>query len=830
MPLGPRFRRAALSRPFVDRLGAIAAFDQSLAGAGAGPRVLNVTGVGGIGKSRLLRELQGRAEGRGRWALLDLQLPALRDQDAALATLRIRLGAQGVRFDRFDLSYAALWQRLHPHLRLTPRELPLIQESELLADIADGVAGIPVFGTVVGLVKLLERSSARVRRWRSLRQDPTLAELDELPNAELIDAVTYLFAEDLRDATAAARPYVLFVDGYEALVAGHLRAGRAAAPDVWLRDLLAQLDRGLTVVASREPLRWEAYAADWSRIVTGVALDDLPMDARLELLEVCGVADGRERRRIAEASAGVPFYLHLAVDTRDRDGGEEGPAVSPEQLRERFLQHVDAGEVRSLELLSAARMFDFGIFQAVTRRFGLPDHRLAWESLTAYSFVYPAGGGRVQLHQLMTAVLSGRLSAEVAGEVHRLLRSSWEARAAAGQDAQDAGGQVVEALREAVHHGLLAGEVSGEELLRSVDRIAAAGGTQGVTGVLRDVQVLLAEQPAPPADLALAARCIEVERTLLVGDTSRAAELTPDAGAPASTPVGARLAVAGGNARRILGRTTEALRIYDAVWRGRQTAERLIAGLWAADLHMAQGRFRAAVELANEVRRGCPDDRQELLGDLSRLLHLTYRFAFDHDRAAGHLDTAAGHYRAAGTVIGLANVATNRTELLAWTDPAGAVAHAQQAAELQRELGALPEIGKIYTAVALAHVRLDELARADAALDLACDALERAGYRSGRARAELVRAARLARGGDLAGAAGCARQGVRELEAAEVYPTLVLAAATLLDLVDVADPEVTAAAARARAGIQPIDPSQGPQALQDRMAGWVAVLVGRQLR
>src|SRR4029453_3386564 len=327
--------------------------------------------------------------------------------------------------------------------------------------------------------------------------------------------------------------------------------------------------------------------------------------------------------------------------------------------------------------------------------------------------------------------------------------------------------------------------------------------------------------------------------------TRRAAELTPDAGAPASTPVGARLAVAGGNARRSLGRTTEALGDFGAAWGGRQTAERLIAGLWAADLLMAQGRFRAAVELANEVRRGCPDDRQELLGDLSRLLHLAHPVAFPHHRAAapprprspppparppGPRAARPGHYRAAGTVIGLANVATNRTELLAWTDPAGAVAHAQQAAELQRELGALPEIGKIYTAVALAHVRLDELARADAALDLACDALERAGYRSGRARAELVRAARLARGGDLAGAAGSARQGVRELEAAEVYPTLVLAAATLLDLVDVADPEVTAAAARARAGIQPIDPSQGPQALQDRMAGWIAVLVGRELR
>jgi tetratricopeptide (TPR) repeat protein len=502
--------------------------------------------------------------------------------------------------------------------------------------------------------------------------------------------------------------------------------------------------------------------------------------------------------------------------------------VSPEEIRERFLQHVDPGEVRSLELLSLARVFDLEIFQAVTRAFGLPDHRLAWESLTAYSVVYPAGTGRVQLHQLMASVLCKRLSAEVCGELHRLLRSLWDARVGTGQDGHDSGGYGAEALREAAYHGLLAGELSGPELLGYVDRIAASGGTQGISGVLRDVQLFLVEHPEQlAADLVAAARCIEVERALLVGETARAAELTPDAAQPASTPVGARLAVAGGNARRILGRTAQALEIYQTVWRTDHLVERLAAGLWAADLHMAQGRFRAAVDLANQLRQLCPDDRQELLGDLSRLLYLAYRFAFDFDQAAKHLEVAAAHYQAAGTVIGQANIATNQTELLAWTDPAGAIAAADRAAELQRELGALPELGKVYTAVALAQVRLGELAGADAALTLACEVLERAGYRSGRARAELVRAALLARAGEVVGAVESARLAVSELEAAQVYPTLVLAAATLLDLLQAPDPAVTAAAERARQQIQPIDPSEAPQGLHDRIAPWLAVLIGR---
>jgi hypothetical protein len=58
MPIAPRFHRvAALQRPFVNREQVLADFAAELTRIGAAPRVFNVTGVGGIGKSRLLREL-----------------------------------------------------------------------------------------------------------------------------------------------------------------------------------------------------------------------------------------------------------------------------------------------------------------------------------------------------------------------------------------------------------------------------------------------------------------------------------------------------------------------------------------------------------------------------------------------------------------------------------------------------------------------------------------------------------------------------------------------------------------------------------------------------
>ncbi|MGH3847735.1 MAG: hypothetical protein ACRDS0_40920, partial [Pseudonocardiaceae bacterium] len=218
---------------------------------------LNVVGVGGIGKSRLVRELRNRAAASQgcRTAVLDLQVPAMRQQENALAVLRTEFGRQQASFDRFDIAYSVLWQRLHPNLRLTGRDLPFLAESEVLTTIFDDASGLPVFGTAIGLFKLADRATAWMRRKRAVHADEVLQMLDELENTEVLDAVTYLFAGDLRSASEQ-RPFVVFVDAYEALVPTPVRTGRASAADTWLRDLIGQLGRGLVVVASREPLNW----------------------------------------------------------------------------------------------------------------------------------------------------------------------------------------------------------------------------------------------------------------------------------------------------------------------------------------------------------------------------------------------------------------------------------------------------------------------------------------------------------------------------------------------------------------------------------------------
>ncbi|WP_369143318.1 hypothetical protein [Streptomyces sp. R44] len=811
MPIRPQYRRvSALQRQFFNRESILTAYDEELRTVDDAPRILNVVGVGGIGKSRLLQELRNRTPGEYRTARLDLQLPAMRQQEDALAVLRMELGAQGVRFDRFDIAYAVLWQRVHPQLQLNAKNTPFAEESEILSKILDDAMGIPVFGTAAGLVRLTGRAIKNRQRRQRIEADPTLNELDSLCTAELGHAVAYLFAEDLR---AAEQPYVVYVDAYEALVPTPLPLGRSFGSDAWLRDLLGQLQGGLTVLASREPLRWAAYDRDWETVIRRADVDGLPMAARLDLLTQAGITEIPRQRSIAEASAGVPFYLHLAVDTHLQNPARPELAGTSEEIVQRFLQHVAPDEVRILELLSVARTFDFGVFQAVGRAFDLPANLLIWESLTAYSFAYRLSEGWYRLHQLMIGALRRHLSPAVKRGVHATLRAHWEGMAERmeGSERNTSGMVRLSPLREAAFHGLHAADISPAQIQRYADRAVALSGRQAVDGMVKDLRDHLASREAGSDDgvaagLSDAADCLEAEAKLERGDAAGAIALTPRPDRPVHSLVAARLALAGANARRIAGESDEAAAIFERVWTEHEGEARPAAGYCVADIRMWQGDFAGAFSLSREVYGITAPEHRVIRGDLKRLMHLGHRFLMDFESSARLMEEAEAEYRAANAVVGLANIRTNRAELYAFTDPAAAVEEASAALEVQRDLGAQHELGKAYTAMAMAQTRLGQYDRAATSFLNANEALDRAGYRSGRARADMFRAFLTLRQGDRETTRELLVHAAREFLACQVYPSLILAIHRAAERLDLNEPELAAAADRARPAVRPLGP------------------------
>ncbi|MEU9008088.1 hypothetical protein, partial [Streptomyces sp. NPDC048551] len=383
-------------------------------------------------------------------------------------------------------------------------------------------------------------------------------------------------------------------------------------------------------------------------------------------------------------------------------------------------------------------------------------------------------------------------------------------------------------LREAVYHGVHAGDLGPEEILGHADRALGMSSRQAVDGMVEDLREHLARSAragtADPGSEGIrdAADCLEAESRLELGDAGRAMALTPVRETPVRSLVSARLALAGANARRIAGQSSLAAQIFERVWDGHEGEARAFAGFCLADIRMWQGDFAAAFDLAERVEGICAPGQGVIRGDLKRLMHLGHRFLMDFGRAEALLAEAEAEYRAAGASVGLANIRTNRAELLAFTDPEAAVAEAGAALGIQRDLGAQHEIGKVYTAMAIAQTRLGRLDRAEQSFHNANTALDLAGYRSGRARADMFRAFMHLRRGEPDRTGELLVHAAREFEACQVYPSLIVAIHRAAERAGLTRPELTVMADRARALVRPLG---DPEAARQRMEDVVSMFV-----
>lgn len=795
----PRFlRAAAASRLFVDREGPISAFDEEIERVGGTPRLLNFTGPGGMGKSRLLRELRARVDEGTAVADLDLSVPAMCQQVNALVAMRTQLGESDVRFDRFDIAFSFAWQRMHPHLRLSESELPFLDSGSILADLFDNVTSVPILGSVTGVIELGSRAKHRIERWHRARRDGVLRQLDSLSMEHLSDALTHLFAEDLNSSSDF---YLLTVDSYESLVPDPLAHAQAVTQDLWLRDLISQCTNGLVLLASREPLRWHVADPSWSAIIRRVPLDDLPDEASQLLLESSGITEPALVSEVLAASGGLPFYLNLAIDAlRDGDAARLGVATQTEILQ-RFLQHARPENFRSWELLSATRWFDFHTFKELAAPDGLPHSRLSWESVTAYSFVYRLDHG-YRLHQVMAEALWRGVAKERRREIHNRLSDLWRSRA---QLLTEERAQRARATREWLYHGLRAHALSGLDLVTGADQMLDLGGISGLDGVLADLSIVEQDK----LDVRLAIACLQAERALRHGAAADALAAASSMAVDdrSEDPLEGRIVIARANALRIAGETEEALRAFESQFRHGSGAPRLAGGLWTADLLMARGHFQEAESVAQQLLQA-QDASDRLRGDAYLLLHRSRRFQMDLDTAEIFLRRAMEVYESSGSDVALAEAETNRIELLALTRPARALAQAESVLELQRQLAAQHEIGKVLTAMGLALILEGRDEEAELALAEAARELDACGYRSGRARAEVYFALVRARQGRIAESLEAAEIAVTELRATTVYPTLVLAVAIALDRLGVSS-ELVRSAAQEAAGQIRVDAIDG---------------------
>lgn len=378
-------------------------------------KVLAYYGIGGIGKSSLLKNLQeeliNKVE-KPRFVYFDFDLA--QDSRAIMEYMRHKLSTEyGFKFHLFDLGIYAYARKIGEDTN-APEIQGLIDKSQLLACVVETVGAIPIAGMGVQLLKAADKGVAFLRNLIQ-EHDNELKGIENKTPAQLYEYLPFLFAQDLAaNLKNSFEPLVVFLDTYERLVNEMSSVGEPLNNDLWLRGidgLVQNTPNTLWVIAGRESLKWVDFDAEWATSLEQHNIENLSRTDADNFMRCAGITNAELRNDLYDLTSGTPAYLDLCVD-RHTLLVERGqvPKITDfgtdrYVLIERFVRYMDDSRKDIVYMLSCLRRWDDFMIAEIAPKILSTYSHTTYEKVKNFSFIKKSNKYSYNIYQTVGEVL-----------------------------------------------------------------------------------------------------------------------------------------------------------------------------------------------------------------------------------------------------------------------------------------------------------------------------------------------------------------------------------------------------------------------------------------
>jgi tetratricopeptide (TPR) repeat protein len=418
------------------------------------PQVLVFYGVGGTGKTWLLKKLREQVPDGIPWAYLNFDVSDfgkryVDDPVSAFQSIKQQLS---VPTPRFDLALAMLHKK-QGHLTESGSAVPWLDVgSELVSGMLPGAGPILKMLSKSALSRL--EGSQLEKLLASVTGNNMVIELRKMPDQEIECKLLNYLSEDLTESLPPhlnkAVTCVIFLDTFEAVGAGFQNIEHKRSHEKWIQDLAAQCPFALVVIAGQNRLSWDEDP-DWAEHLDQHLVGGLSKDDARQFLTRCDITSASLQDCILstskESTGGYHcFSLGLCSDivVNERNAGREPEAESLQfnpqdwgKLARRFLKSLASdGERTWIDCLALTPRFDEAAARWAHSSGHSSDQDAAWKNLHGYSFVERVSGSEwFSIRAEMRAALRNQPSAqERVREDHQRWTDYWSSRSEAVAD------------------------------------------------------------------------------------------------------------------------------------------------------------------------------------------------------------------------------------------------------------------------------------------------------------------------------------------------------------------------------------------------------------
>ena len=434
---------------FIDREEAKQLYRDKLNNNRKDYNILVFYGVGGIGKSKLRREISKihKAENKeGITFYLDLNAPEDRNMGEGILKLVDSCDTK-IDFKCFELAYALYFRKKNPSVQYG-RDKEMFVENTFVG-VGLNILGIFDDGLVGTTAEIVERTIKAIAN-RNIDKEvkEELKNFDSYSIAEMEEMLPLFFQYDLQSYLKKhkdAKVLIIF-DTFEALNENVIEQIHRSKNERWVQEIIEYFPREdfpdlLVTIFGRDKLNWNE---EWQDLLEQHQLLGFEDKYSEEYLKASGITDMSIVRTIIRSSGGYPFLLYLSLETyaNIRNSGRQPDITdfggSHPEIVERFIYNLDKDTVEVLRLMSIPNFYDDDIFNLLIREFNISFPMTEFEQFNKYSFVsYDKNERNYYILELMRREILKKSSEDTILAAHKVLLKYYADRITAGVVSRD---------------------------------------------------------------------------------------------------------------------------------------------------------------------------------------------------------------------------------------------------------------------------------------------------------------------------------------------------------------------------------------------------------
>lgn len=308
-------------RVFVKRDDLIRAFDRKYAffqeqvteDSGL-PCVLSYYGIGGVGKTSTLRELQKRIDEDNSALHVDVDFQhGGANVGAFERNAKKQLADRyGFKFPMYELAQFVLAKRIGE--RASKGDKKEVESPSLADDILELGCEIPAIKLAEFLFNAAKSGIALAKRLMENRKE-YVERIESSSIMELDAMLPELFRIELEEnLDKSEKPLVVFMDTFEKVESVEWLKGGVDKNGIdWDECALMSTPKVFWIIAGRNELEWAKEDAGFEEILEQVSISEFSKDVSISFLKTNGVVDAL-CETLYDVSGGVPIYLNLCLD------------------------------------------------------------------------------------------------------------------------------------------------------------------------------------------------------------------------------------------------------------------------------------------------------------------------------------------------------------------------------------------------------------------------------------------------------------------------------------------------------------------------------------